>query len=235
MNNTRATLLVMTLVFVFIKPSRAQEQNCKEIGAAAQMARAKTTRAVNDARKQAGESYLARLVFAYRFFHLHPKSKAAAESLLSLIPADNTQQKIVLTLGDSLCDEESVADIKVLARVNEGLAQGLAAAVLLSPRFLSSYVSYSTTAFNHGDRRPSQRLRSAHEKGMSGGTRRVHRCREAVVTRSTDLVCQARSESKQLRGACCPRERPLAASVICRGADLVERVLCGRVTVLSRS
>jgi len=146
MNNTRATLLVMTLVFVFIKPSRAQEQNCKEIGAAAQMARAKTTRAVNDARKQAGESYLARLVFAYRFFHLHPKSKAAAESLLSLIPADNTQQKIVLTLGDSLCDEESVADIKVLARVNEGLAQGLAAAVLLSPRFLSSYVSYSTTA-----------------------------------------------------------------------------------------
>src|SRR5229473_2809696 len=103
MNNSRAILLAMTLVFVFIEASRAQEQNCKEVGAAAQMARAKSTRALNDLRKQAGESYLARLVFAYGFFHLHPKSKAAAESLLSLIPTDQSQQKVVLTLGDSLC------------------------------------------------------------------------------------------------------------------------------------
>src|SRR5260370_35866461 len=123
MNNIRATLLVMTLVFVLIEPSRAQEQNCKEIGAAAQMARAKSTRALNDARKQAGESYVARLVFAYRFLHLHPKSKTPAESLLSLIPTDNTQQKVVLTLADSLCDEETVADIDVVARVTDGLAQ----------------------------------------------------------------------------------------------------------------
>src|SRR5260370_29618654 len=110
------------------------------------MASAKSTRALNELRKQAGESYLARLVFAYRFFHLHPKSKAAAESLLSLIPTDQSQQKVVLTLGDSLCDDESVADMKALSAVNEGFARELAAAVVLRPRFLSSYLSYSTTA-----------------------------------------------------------------------------------------
>ena len=51
-----------------------------------------------------------------------------------------------MTLGDSLCDTEATSDMDVLSRITEGFAKQLARAVLLEPRFLPNYLTYSTTA-----------------------------------------------------------------------------------------
>jgi hypothetical protein len=63
-----------------------------------------------------------------------------------MVPGDDAQQKIVLTLGDSLCDSESAADMKALAQVNERFARELATAVLIVPSLLPRYLAYSTIA-----------------------------------------------------------------------------------------
>ncbi len=125
---------------------RARAQSCTEILAEAEIVRAKSAQALSQAGKRAGDSYRARLVLAVRSFQLQPSSKEAAEHLLTLIPADDAQQEVVTTLGDSLCNDEGVADMKALARIRDGLPRELARAVLLAPTFLRSYVSYSTIA-----------------------------------------------------------------------------------------
>ncbi|MGO9270160.1 MAG: hypothetical protein ACLQOO_07895 [Terriglobia bacterium] len=72
-----------------------QAQSCKGVAAIAEMARAKLIDALIDARQQAGESYLARLEFAYRSFQLHPPSKGPAQRLLGVIPRDDAPGKEV--------------------------------------------------------------------------------------------------------------------------------------------
>lgn len=121
-------------------------QGCDEITKIAEMARARSVPKLTEASKDAGDSYRARLVFGYRSFQLNRESKANAHRLLALIPTDDAQQSVVLGLGDSLCDDESIADMSTLARVNEGFARELARAVLLARNFLPSYVNYSMVA-----------------------------------------------------------------------------------------
>lgn len=143
MNKDHVILAITTLLSVAF--SCACAQSCAETAAAAAMARAKTVHALTEASKQAGESYRARLIFAYRSFQLHP-GKEAAQGLLALLPADDSEQITVMTLGDSLCDEESVGDMKTFSRVYEGLARALAKAVLLEQRSLPAYVRYALVA-----------------------------------------------------------------------------------------
>jgi hypothetical protein len=124
----------------------ARAQSCSEIASAAEMARARSLHTLTEASKRAGDSYRAHLVFAFRSFQLQPHNKGAAERLLRLIPVDDKQQEVLMTLGDSLCDGESLAEMTAMARVYEGFARELARAVLLVPSFLPSYVSYAATA-----------------------------------------------------------------------------------------
>ena len=130
----------------------AQEANCREVAAVARMARARSMAAVDAAKRQSGESYRAHLVYAHRAFQLHG-TRLTAETLLKLLPADEGQQTIVVTLGDSLCDREPLKDMRTLSRVNETFAREVARAVILSPKFLPSYVAYSLVAVNdpHSD------------------------------------------------------------------------------------
>src|SRR5262244_2588946 len=87
---------------------KAQDENCREVTATARMARAPSRTALEAARTSAGKSYRARLVFGFRSFQLH-RTRQNAESLLSLIPADENQRLVVLTLGDNLCGEDMKA------------------------------------------------------------------------------------------------------------------------------
>jgi hypothetical protein len=139
-------LWILWITSIIIGLRFAQAQSCSEIASAAEMARAKSMQALTGASKRAGDSYRAHLILAFRSFQLQPHNKGAAERLLALIPADDTQQTVLMTLGDSLCDEESLAEMTAMARVYEGLARELARAVLLVPSFLPSYVSYAATA-----------------------------------------------------------------------------------------
>jgi hypothetical protein len=117
------------------------------------MARAKSSEAVTVAKQKAGDNYRAQVVFAALSFELRPTDKAAAVLLLNLIPQDDGQQTTWMTLGDSLCDSESVADMKSLGRVGDRLPRDLAKAVLLVPDRLPGYIAYAATSVHdpHSD------------------------------------------------------------------------------------
>lgn len=94
----------------------------------------------------AGDGYRAQVVFAFRQFELDNSEKAAARQLLDLIPKDDDQRLTLLTLGDALCDSETISEMKSLARVRDGLPQEFARAVLLLPTSMPAYLSYSLKA-----------------------------------------------------------------------------------------
>jgi hypothetical protein len=117
------------------------------------MAHAKTSRAVVEEKQEAGDSYRAQVVFAARSFELQPRSKSAAIALLKLIPRDDEQQLVLVTLGESLCDGESVAEMMVQSRIGERLSHDFSKAVLLVPEMLPKYVAYASTSVHdpHSD------------------------------------------------------------------------------------
>jgi len=124
----------------------AEEPNCREISAIARTAHAKTSRAVVEEKQKAGDSYRAQIVLAARSFELHPMDRKAAVLLLSLIPKDDAQHTVWMTMGDSLCDAESVDEMKSLGALGDRLPHDLARAVLLVPDKLPEYVAYAPTS-----------------------------------------------------------------------------------------
>ena len=130
-----------------------QEVNCSEVAATARMARAKSLMVLKADRPKAGDTYRAQVVFAARAFELNPKSKHAAEVLLESIPKDDEQQRVLLELGDSLCDGESLSDMQSLTRIGESMPENLARAVLIVPEHLPAYLAYALTSIQdpHSD------------------------------------------------------------------------------------
>jgi hypothetical protein len=112
----------------------------------ARMAHGQSSAAVAAEKQKAGDSYRAQVVFAARSFELRPMDKGAAVRLLNLLPQDDTQHTTLMTLGDSLCDKESVAEMKSLSRIGERLGRDFAKAVLLVPDKLPGYVAYAPTS-----------------------------------------------------------------------------------------
>lgn len=139
--------------FLTIAAAALHAQDCSEVRAAAEMARARSVRTLVLASSRAGGSYLAQLVFAYRSFQLNPGDRIAAGRLLGLIPATDIHQQTVMTLGDSLCAQEPVADMETLDQVGAGLAREFTRGVILVPKFLPSYVNYAIVAIDdpHSD------------------------------------------------------------------------------------
>jgi hypothetical protein len=97
------------------------------------MARAKSYAGVAAEKQEAGDSYRAQVIFAARSFELRPVDKKAAVLLLGLIPQDDGQHTTWMTMGDSQCSAESLADMKSLGGLGERLPRDLARAVLLVP------------------------------------------------------------------------------------------------------
>jgi hypothetical protein len=120
--------------------------NCREISAIARTAGAKSSRVAVEEKQKAGDSYRAQVVFAARSFELQPTDKKAAVRLLTLIPLDDAQHTAWMTMGDSLCDAESVGEMKSLGALGDRLPHDLARAVLLVPDKLPEYVAYASTS-----------------------------------------------------------------------------------------
>jgi hypothetical protein len=112
----------------------------------AKMARASSATVLTEERNHAGNSYRAQVVFAFRLFELRPTNRDAAEALLKMIPQGDEQQAVLMTLGDSLCDSEDVADMRALGRVRDALPRDLSRAVLLASQRMPAYVAYSLIA-----------------------------------------------------------------------------------------
>jgi hypothetical protein len=110
------------------------------------MARAKSTAQLAAEKLKAGNDYRAMVVFASRSLELQPRSRRLATLLLGLIPRDDAQQTVWMTLGDSLCGTEPLSDMRSLGRLGGNLPRDLAEAVLVVPGRLPDYVAYSVTS-----------------------------------------------------------------------------------------
>ena len=134
---------------VLLQASNAQEVPnvpCDEVHAIARISRANSLAMLAKAKQDAGGSYRAGIVSATRAFELQPGDQSAAVLLLDLIPQNDEQHAILMTLGDSLCDDESVAEMTLLSRIGERLSRDFAKAVLLAPELLPKYVAYASTS-----------------------------------------------------------------------------------------
>jgi hypothetical protein len=140
--------VVALVACMFVRPpcNYAEDLPCKEVRYLVSMAKAPSIAAVRNSRIGVPAGYRADLVGAYRLFQLQPRSESAADDLLRLVPSNGSQQNVVMTLGDSLCSDESFAEMGVLARIRDNLPLQLSRAVSLAPSHMRSYIAYSRTA-----------------------------------------------------------------------------------------
>jgi hypothetical protein len=136
-------VVVLTFLLAPCKVLTAQKSNCGEIDAMVKMARAISSAELAAHKLKAGDSYRARVVYATRLLELYPQKQDAAVLLLNLIPKDDEQHLMVMTLGDHLCGTESYHEMKLLGQLGERLPRDLARAVLLAPDKIPEYVAYS--------------------------------------------------------------------------------------------
>jgi hypothetical protein len=120
-----------------------QEASCTAVASMLKMVHARSVKILTLENQKAGGDYRARVVFAARKFELHPQIRAFAIQLLNLIPQNDAQKTVWLTFGDSLCENESIEEMKSLGRLGQNLSRNLAKAVLLIPDKMPAYVLYA--------------------------------------------------------------------------------------------
>lgn len=133
--------------------SFSQQLSCPEVAKLARLAGEKSIEKLQVAKQSLPSGYAATLVFASRSFELQLKSRDAARQLLAAIPADDTQQQTLITLGDSQCPSETVQEMKALAMVSDKFPANLAKAVLICRELMPAYIVYSLVAVHdpHND------------------------------------------------------------------------------------
>lgn len=136
--------VVLTALLQASNAQDASDASCDQVHAIAHMAAANSHPALARAKQNAGSNYRADIVYSARSFELRPRDTSAAALLLNLLPQDDAQHVTLMTLGDSLCDGETVAEISSLARIRDGLAHDFAKAVLLVPNMLPRYVAFAS-------------------------------------------------------------------------------------------
>jgi hypothetical protein len=139
-------LLTIVLCSASCASLLAQETSCSEVDSIGRIARARSSAGLVAEKQRAGKSYRVQVIFAARQFELDQRNENAAALLLGLIPQNDAQQLVWMTLGESLCDAEPVQDIMLLGRLRDRLAHDLASAVILVPKKMQAYVSYAAEA-----------------------------------------------------------------------------------------
>jgi hypothetical protein len=147
------TVIASAILLFCCRASLSQTPDCNQIGALAKMVRAKSPETLAEQKKRAGADYRAKIVFAVRLLELRPNEQEAAASLLDVIPQNDNQQTAWMTIGDSLCDAESMADITSLGQIRDRLPRALAKAALVAHEMPPAYVAYAimSTQDPHSD------------------------------------------------------------------------------------
>ena len=139
-------VVALTILLVPCRMLPAEKPDCGEIDAIAKMARAISTAELAAHKLKAGDSYRAQLVYAVKLSELVPQRQDAAVLLLNLIPKDDEQQRILMTLGEHHCETESYHEMKFLEQLEERIPRDLTRAVLLVPARIPEYVAYSLSS-----------------------------------------------------------------------------------------
>jgi hypothetical protein len=124
----------------------------------AAMARANFPAALMSWKKRAGDSYRAKVVFAFRSFEIDPASRSKASAILALIPRDEEEDAVWHELGQSFCDAEPISDMEALGRFGVRLPRDLSRAILLVPDKMPEYVSYAGTSIADPDSDYAERM-----------------------------------------------------------------------------
>lgn len=125
---------------------------CDQVHASARIVRASSPAAAIAEERKAPTGYVVLVVSAFRAFELQPRSQTLAVALLKRIPVDQAQHEVILALDSAICDDESDAEMKALARVQNDFPRMLARAVRLAPEYMDAYVNYALIALNpHSD------------------------------------------------------------------------------------
>jgi hypothetical protein len=136
------------LFVVLFQTSNAQDSSnvpCSQVHAIARMSQTKSLSALVKAKGIAGNSYRSEIVFRARSFQLQPSNRNAGLALLNLLPKnDDVQHEILMTLGESLCDDEGDAEMFSLSRIRDGLGRDFANAAILVPEMLPRYIAYAS-------------------------------------------------------------------------------------------
>jgi hypothetical protein len=119
------SILSLAAILLWCCVSVAQEPDCGAVAAAGRIARATSITTINATKQKAGNGYRAQLVLASRVLELRPGDKQAAVQLLNLIPKNDAEQTIWMTLGDALCGGESVLDMRSLADIRDRFPRNL--------------------------------------------------------------------------------------------------------------
>lgn len=139
-------LVTLSICVTLIGPLAGQTLSCGEIIPVVAMARAKSAHILIEEKRKVSEGYRSQVVFAARWFELHSTDRQAAVALLTVIPENDQQQEIWMTLGSNLCNGETISDMKVMAGLRDRLSRDLAAAVMLAEEKLQAYLDYAETS-----------------------------------------------------------------------------------------
>ena len=133
--------------------SLASGMSCDTQVSIARMARANDASDLLRSKKHTGTDYVSLSVAAAKMFMLQPRDPQAADALLALIPQTTEQNENLTNLYDPTCAGLSIADMRSLDRLSARLPSLFAAAVILIPKRLSQYISYSLVAVSdpHND------------------------------------------------------------------------------------
>lgn len=136
-----------------VRLCHAKNLSCSQVMAISNMASSKSSPSLTKWQKEAGDSYIAHLVYSFRAFELNSNDRQSAWRLLSLIPPGKEEEPFWHTLNGFLCEEESMDEIKILAELEARIPHDIARAVVLVPKKMLDYVSYAYTSIQdpHSD------------------------------------------------------------------------------------
>lgn len=124
----------------------ANELNCSELKSAIGMVHANSIGVLNKYRSTAGKSYRSNVIYSFKYFELMGSDARGVAMVFKVLPANDQQYTVWITMGDSFCQGEKLADMALMDSFGERLPLLLSRAVIDRPSEMSKYIKFSLNA-----------------------------------------------------------------------------------------
>jgi hypothetical protein len=141
LHSTQFCVVICALAVAVAGRLCAEQFDCAQVHAMAQLARARSISELQSLRTSAGESYRAQLVFAFRALELKP-TEPTASAVLEFLPQNDSHREEWYSLSGWICEEEQERDVTSLAKLQARMSHDFAMSVILVPKKMNEYVSY---------------------------------------------------------------------------------------------
>jgi hypothetical protein len=141
LHSTRFCIVIFAIAGAFAGQLCAEQLNCAQVHAMAQMARARSISELQSLRTSGGESYRAQLVFTFRALELEP-TEHTASAVLDFLPQNESHREEWYSLSGWICEQEQERDVTSLAKLQARMSHDFQTSVILVPKKMNEYVSY---------------------------------------------------------------------------------------------